>query len=93
MITKQGQSFLDLVIQGTGSLQSAFSMALENDRSVSDAVETGEQIKSAKVKDKSITALFQKRLPATAPLMEIETITDQPEGIGQMIIEDTFIVY
>ena len=91
-MVKQGQSFLDLVLQKTGSIENAFEMSLLNNCSLTDPLEIGNEIVPTAVSKKSVTALFANKVPATAPKMAISEIVPDTSGIGSMIIEESFIV-
>ncbi|MGJ5643198.1 hypothetical protein [Formosa sp. S-31] len=92
MIAKQGQSFFDLVIQGTGSIDEAFAMALANNgRSVTDDVVIGEHFEAHTVARKSIVSLFSYQVPATAGA-EAAVAPPAQGGIGYMGIEIDFVV-
>ena len=88
----QGQSFLDKVIELTGSVENAFEMAILNGLSITDNVVIGQELKTTEVTLKSIVSIFnEKRRPATGitveHMQEIES-----KGIGYMRIGTTFIV-
>lgn len=93
MISKQGQSFLDMVIQATGDIDNAFAMSLANGVSMSDRTNIGQTINPIAVTNQRIQSLFSEdQIPATA-LSNYEQLLSQPnEGIGQMIVGETFIV-
>ena len=87
MKASQGQSFLDIVIQSTGSLDYALEMACLNTRSMTEDVPIGTVLKVSQAKNTKIVALFdQKNKPATAVLDFI--IEDY--GIGKMTIGRDF---
>lgn len=91
-IIKQGQSFFDKVTQFTGSFENALQAALLNDVSITDDVAIGSQLKYGDVSNKRVTAFFNPtNEPATA-LKSLQLETIEPDGIGYMIIESTFIV-
>lgn len=94
MKAKQGQSFFDLVIQGTGNIEQAFDMTLLNERSSTDTLAIGEAVEPTNKIKKSVQSLFSKdRIPASALTEQNITITDPAEGIGEMVVNSTFIVY
>lgn len=75
---KQGQSFFDVVITGTGDITNAFAMAVENNCSITDLIESGEVLRTAGNQKKTITALFgKKHYPATAIAIEQDQQQDQ----------------
>jgi hypothetical protein len=94
MITKQGQCFFDLVIQGTGNVDNAFEMAVLNGLSITDGLEIGQEIMPTEVTNRNIVALFNaKHIPATSQAFpSTGDLTPESGGIGYMVIEDTFIV-
>lgn len=94
MITRQGQSFFDLVIQGTGAIENAFEMALLNGLSITDDLEIGQTIEPSTITSKSIVAMFsEKHYPATFEVFpKTGELSPVLGGIGYMAIEDTFIV-
>lgn len=54
----QGQSYLDKVMELTGSAENAFEMAILNGRSITDDVVIGQELKSSAVTRKRVVALF-----------------------------------
>ena len=94
MKVKQGQSFLDLVVQETGSIENAFEMSLLNERSITEDLSVGTEITASKVTNRLTVNLFGgKHKPATGiNNQELEEITPFDPGIGEMIIGQTFIV-
>lgn len=93
MIVKQGQSFFDMVLQGTGNIDNAFEMAVLNNRIMTDCLEIGDLITPSEVTDKRITSLFNaNNLPATALADRGGEYPGGFRGIGEMIIGSTFIV-
>jgi len=88
----QGQSFLDKVIECTGSVENAFEMALLNGISITDDVVIGQELKPFTITNALIFGLFgDLNRPATmiaqSQIEEIENI-----GIGKMIVGTNFIV-
>lgn len=91
---KQGQSFLDKAIELTGSVENAFAMAKLNGLSVSSELAIGAEIMPSAITKKSIVQQWdEKNAPASAMTNAQQGVILPPEGIGAMIIEDTFIVY
>jgi len=63
----QGQSFLDKVLETTGSIENAFEMAFLNGVSITDDIDTGQEVAATVVTNKFIKANFnEKSRPATA---------------------------
>jgi hypothetical protein len=91
-IVYQGQSFLDKVLENTGSIENAFAMALINGISVTDDVVIGQELKVTAVTSKAIVSIFnENKRPATAITMNhLQEIKNK--GIGYMRIGSTFIV-
>jgi len=91
MKAKQGQSFLDLVIQGTGSIENAFIMALANGVSITQNLNIGDELKPTQITNASVVNGFnENNIPATALIDSEESLLNSSEGIGEMIIEATF---
>ena len=89
---KQGQSFLDKTTQLTGSIDNALEMALLNNWSITDPLVIGALVKATAVSNKMVQGFFNPfNEPATA--LSYEAIAEIDDGgIGEMIIETTFIV-
>jgi len=94
MIVEQGQSFWDMVIQGTGDIENAFARALLNGVSVTDDLPIGYEFKTGDVTNKRIQALFNpKHKPATFEAFpSTGDLSPVKGGIGYMQIEVDFIV-
>lgn len=93
MIVKRGQSFIDMVMQGTGALDAAFEMAVSNGRSLTQALATGDTIQATEVVNKRIVSLFTLGKEPTSAINQVEQELAQSNlGIGEMVIEQTFIV-
>jgi hypothetical protein len=89
----QGQSFLDKVIEMTGSVDNAFGMAIENNVSITDSLAIGTILTYSGTITKSISSLFKdSNRCATAITKQNHELIVADEGIGAMIIENTFIV-
>lgn len=95
MKVKDNQSFLDLAIQYNGTAIAAFELAFINNRSLTDDLYTSE-ILSDLDKDygfSNVANYFANGgyIPATAVTdTYMESISDL--GIGDMIIEQSFII-
>lgn len=63
---KQGQSFFDVVLVGSGNILNAVEMALKNNMSITSDVETGSFLSVSGVERKAVTRVFTHRYPATA---------------------------
>lgn len=90
---QQGQSFLDKVLEATGSIDNCFEMAVLNNMSITDELIRGSVLQASPVTNRRAVAEWNKNnLPATA-LSNIEfTLVVPDDGIGAMIIGETFIV-
>lgn len=87
--TQQGQSFLDVVLQQTGSFEATISAAIINDISITDSISIGSEVKVKNV-SADIFLQFKNKRPATA--VNISTADENKKGIGYMQIGSTFIV-
>lgn len=89
----QGQSFLDKVIEMTGSVDNAFAMALENNVSITDSLAIGTLLTYSGAVTKSISTLFNdSNRCATAITKQNHELIVADDGIGAMVIENTFII-
>ncbi len=89
---KQGQSFLDKVLEQTGSIENAFEMALANDLSITDVLIIGDVLKPAgKIKNVIVSLFGENNEPATA-LTASYIAENENFGIGKMAIGSTFII-
>jgi len=89
----QGQSFLDKTIEMTGSIENVFLMSLENNVSITDSLEIGFGLKYTGKQTKIITDLFDDNNRCATKITDSDFAVIVPDdGIGAMIIEDTFIV-
>jgi hypothetical protein len=93
MKAKQGQSFSDLVIQGTGNIENSFAMAVLNGLSITDSLFIGQEIVPAGNENKFMLSQWNEyNLPATATTSENQELLIRNDGIGIMAIGNTFIV-
>jgi len=89
----QGQSFLDKTIEMTGSIDEVLKMALENSISITDELTVDSNLKYSGNKLKSITDFFGDNNRCASKVTNQDFAVIIPDdGIGAMIIEDTFIV-
>lgn len=88
---QQGQSFLDIVMQLTGSIDNAIEMALINNVSITDNIAIGTELTAVSTTNKSVAEYMQNNNPATAISMEDDTLTIY-EGISFWAIDNDFIV-
>lgn len=89
----QGQSFFDKTIELTGSIENVIAMALENNASITESLIVGSDLKFTGKQFKTITDLFgnSNRCATQITDKNYEVIVAD-DGIGAMIIENTFIV-
>lgn len=88
---QQGQSFLDMVIQQSGSFEEVINAAVLNDASLTGKLKIGSTVLNQNINNKANVELYKKQQPAT----EFKTILEDletGEGIGYWSIEETFIV-
>ena len=64
--TQQGQNFIDIVCQLTGSYEAVLEMAILNGRSITTPLMIGEEIKGTQIRNQDHVNIFRKKLPATA---------------------------
>lgn len=88
---QQGQSFIDMVYQETGSFEGIVEAAVLSGKSITEDIEIGEIILTEKVVNSSMKNILQKRKPATAIRQELST-DKQLQGIDYWIIGTDFIV-
>ena len=92
------QSILDLANQETGSIETAFDWALQNNISLTEVLQPGQvlEVPKSDFKSDELTAYFKRNKKTIATgLTQFEADNDDVEdsfGIGSMIIESTFIV-
>jgi hypothetical protein len=91
-MVKQGQNFLDKVLEQTGSLENAFEMALINDLSITDVLVIGDVLKPAgKIKNTIVSLFSENNEPATG--LTVSFLAENGNfGIGKMAIGSTFII-
>lgn len=92
MEVKAGQTFYDMVIEGTGSIDNSFAMSLKNLKSQTDELETLEKVEPSGRIYAAVTELFIDYQPATAVTENDEQPIEPINGIGSMTIEQDFIV-
>jgi hypothetical protein len=88
---KQGQSFFDIVLEGTGDMANILSMAIENGVSLTESLNIGHEIKPIGEIKKEFTILLTGRF-APATMITDNSIVAPPGGIGYMQIGSTFKV-
>lgn len=79
-IVYSGQSFLDKVLENTGSIEAAFEMALLNNMNVTDDVAVGSELKTSPIIDNYVFNYFDNtNRPATNYLLIAEEIINEYE--------------
>jgi hypothetical protein len=91
-IVYSGQSFLDKVLETTGSIENAFEMTLLNEFSITDDLAVGTELKISKITNKSIANYFDESNRPASALTTTQLLGLESLGIGSMIIETNFIV-
>lgn len=88
------QSFLDLAIQHTGSVENAFILALQNGKSLTDDLVAGEQLSLENPKNnKDILSYYQsKKLQPATGVSHTGGSSLQLQGIGYWVISNDFKV-
>ena len=88
------QSFLDLAIQHTGSVENAFLLALSNVNSLTDYLVAGEQLYLENTKNnKDILSYYQsKKLQPATGVSHTGGSSLQLQGIGYWSIQSEFII-
>ena len=91
-IILHNQSFLDLAIQHTGSVENAFVLALQNGKSLTDDLVAGEQLSLENTKnDKDILSYYQsKKLQPATGVSHTGGSSLQLQGIGYWVISNDF---
>lgn len=84
---EQGQSFLDMVLQMTGSIDNAVEMAVANGLQLTDTVSTGQILKGTPLTDSKTAGHWNRnRKPATAwPLLVMDEQNEFFPGLPGML--------
>lgn len=89
----QGQSFSDKTVEMTGSIDNVVALSLENNVSITDPLAIGTTLIYSGNIIKSINSLFNDaNRCATGITAQNHELIVADEGIGAMIIENSFIV-
>ena len=93
-IILHNQSFLDLAIQHTGSVENAFVLALQNGKSLTDDLVAGEQLYLENTKNnQDILSYYQsKKLQPATGVSHTGGSSLQLQGIGYWSIQSEFII-
>lgn len=89
---QQGQSFIDMVCQLSGSYEDVVNAAILNGRSITDDVAIGETIATENILNSDVVKQFAKKRPATNISTYTGDSVPELEGIGYWIINKTFVV-
>ena len=91
-IILHNQSFLDLAIQHTGSVENAFVLALQNGKSLTDDLVAGEQLYLENTKNnQDILSYYQsKKLQPATGVSHTGGSSLQLQGIGYWVISNDF---
>lgn len=83
----QGQSFLDMVLQMTGSIDNAVEMAVVNGMQLTDTVATGQTLRGTAITDVATAGHWNRnRKPATAwPLLVMDEQNEFFPGLPGML--------
>lgn len=88
---KQGQSFLDVVIETTGDLDNAFEMSLLNGISVTDDLQIGQILGATPITNIRVTNTFNENNKPATEITQKE-FDAKKMGIDYMIIQTNFII-
>ena len=89
----QGQGFLDMVIQLTGTPDTALETAILNAVSITEDLPIGKELTGTGVVKRAVVMYLQENnLPATAISDFDNSDIVEQFGIGAMVIEENFIV-
>lgn len=88
----QGQSFIDKVLETTGSTENAFEMALLNGFSLTDTVTIGQELQASGATRKGIVKIFNAQNRPASAIRTIAGEAVEQDGIGYMAIGNNFIV-
>lgn len=89
------QHLMDFALQHTGSFENSFPIALLNGKSVTDSLGAGEilGIPEKIIKDDVLLNYYtQKQVEPATAITQSQIDELEANGIGYMIIEETFIV-
>lgn len=86
---QQGQSFIDMVIQQSGSFEEIINAAVLNDASLTDNLTIGATVINKNVINQTNVNLYKKQQPAT-DLQKGSDDSESYKGIGRMKISSTF---
>ncbi|SHH75307.1 hypothetical protein [Flavobacterium johnsoniae] len=91
-----GQSLSDIAVQEDGNIETIFEWALKNNKSLTEKLTPGESLDNpnSSLVDNGISDYFKgiKKKVSTGLTNENLSIVIPDDGIGAMIIEETFII-
>lgn len=91
---RQGQSFLDMALQMTGSIDNAVALAVLNGRSLTDDLSVGQVLKEMPGGKQKVIDFFtpENNRPATGWTYSNETIPSPQEGVSFWEINVGFLI-
>lgn len=89
---KQGQCFLDMVIELSGSVDNAIEMAMLNNVSITDRLKINDVVVCNNITNKRVVQLFKNKNTATALSTDDYNIIKGLQGVGVWIVGIDFIV-
>jgi len=89
-IIYQGQSFLDKVLETTGSIESAFAMSLLNGISLTDDIEIGDKLKPGSIINQTVVEKFNEFSRSATAMKRPPQPPGLAAGIGYMLIGVNF---
>lgn len=91
---RQGQSFLDMVIQMTGSIDNAVALAVLNGRSLTDGLSIGQALKEMPGGNQKVIDFFtpENNRPATEWTYTDQTIPLPAQGISHWAVNVDFVI-
>lgn len=91
MRVKDNQSLLDVAVQTSGSVESAFEIAVKNNISVAGSLKAGDKLENASVANNKVVDQFKVKELVSATAFN-KDVRGQLSGIDYMIIEEDFII-
>lgn len=90
---KQGQTFIDMVCQLSGTYEDVVNASVINGVSITDDLTIGQQVRTNKILLPDVASTLKKNLPSTAIRKNIQSGSEEKqEGISFWIINQNFIV-
>lgn len=91
MRVKDNQSLLDVAVQTSGSVESAFEIAVKNNISVAGSLKAGDELENVSVANNKIVDQFKIKELVSATAFN-KDVRGQLSGIDYMTIEEDFII-